>query len=78
MTNVAALAKHWDRKGWGKFGVDEKVAATLWLLDEWGKDRSRTPEDTLKRATDLFAAINGRFEGKAVEDVTGAAVGSAS
>jgi hypothetical protein len=77
-TNVAALVKHWDRKGWGKFGVDEKVAAALWLLDEWAKDRSRIPEDTLKRATDLFAAINGRFEGKVVEDVAGAEVGSAS
>lgn len=63
LTNVAALTAYWTRMGWGKFGVDEKAVTVLWLLDQWAKDRSRIPEETLKRVADLFGAINGRFDG---------------
>lgn len=60
-TNVKALTMYWGRAGLGKFGPEEKAKTALLLLDEWARDRSTIPADTIKRAADLFGAINGRF-----------------
>jgi len=61
-TNVSALTMYWERMGWGKFGADEKAAAALALIDQWGKDPAGVPETTLNHAVNLFEAINARFE----------------
>lgn len=61
-TNVAALKNHWQRKGWGAFGVAEKATTALWLVDNWNSDPELIPLVTRIRASALLAAINRRFE----------------
>ena len=39
-TNVRAMEQVFQRKGLGKFGMAEKAAAALALIDSWGKDPS--------------------------------------
>ena len=60
-TNVDALARHWQRMGWGTFGTEEKVATALWLVDRWTADPAEVPATTRERAQALIKAINGRF-----------------
>lgn len=61
-TNVKAMEMLFQRKNWGKFGTDEKAAAALLLVGEWGRDVSTVPDVTLENARKLFRAINEQFE----------------
>ena len=61
-TNVAAMQKLFRRKGWGSFGIAEKAAAALKLIEIWGRDSSSVPNKTRTMASALFAAINQRFD----------------
>ena len=61
-TNVKAMERAFQRKGLGKFGVAEKAAAALALIDVWGKDPSSVPEPTREKARALIEAINGHFD----------------
>ena len=61
-TNVKAMEMLFQRKNWGNFGTDEKAAAALLLVGEWGKDTSSVPEATLEHARKLFQAINDHFK----------------
>ena len=61
-TNVKAMEQVFQRKGLGKFGMAEKAAAALALIDAWGKDPSSVPEPTREKARALFDAINGHFD----------------
>ena len=60
--NVKAMEMLFQRKKWGNFGTDEKAAAALSLVGEWGKDTSSVPEPTLEHARKLFQAINHQFK----------------
>ena len=60
-TNIAAVEKAFQRKGWDKLGVEQKTAAALKLIDAWGKDPKSVPDPTREKASALFAAINARF-----------------
>ncbi len=62
-TNVAAVEKAFQRKGWGKFTSEHRAAAALKLIDAWGKDPKSVPDDTRRKASALFSAINDRFGG---------------
>ena len=61
-TNVKAMEMLFQRKNWGNFGMDEKAAAALSLVYEWGKDARSVPDATLEAARKLFRAINEHFE----------------
>ena len=61
-TNVKAMEQVFQRKSLGKFGVAEKTAAAIALIDAWGKDPSSVPEPTKEKAQALFDAINGHFD----------------
>ena len=61
-TNVGALEQVFQRKGLGRFGMAEKAAAALVLIDSWGKDPSSVPEPTREKARALIEAINGHFD----------------
>ena len=61
-TNVKAMEQVFQRKGLGKFGMAEKAAAALALIEAWGKDPSSVPEPTREKARVLFDAINGHFD----------------
>jgi hypothetical protein len=56
------MEMHFQRMSWGKFGMDEKAAAALALLDEWGKDASAVPDQAKTNARALIHAINEHFE----------------
>lgn len=60
-TNIAAVEKAFQRKGWDKFGAEQKTAAVLRLIDAWGKDPKSVPDQTREKVSALFAAINARF-----------------
>lgn len=60
-TNIAAVEKAFQRKGWDKFGAEQKTSAALKLIDAWGKDPKSVPDPTREKASALFAAINARF-----------------
>jgi predicted ATP-dependent endonuclease of OLD family len=60
-TNVKAMEMAFDRLGFGKFGLPEKVAAALSLINEWGKDPSSIPSETVTKARTLFKTINDNF-----------------
>ncbi len=51
-----------QRKGLGKFGMAEKAAAALALIDAWGKDPSSVPEPTREKARALIEGINAQFD----------------
>ena len=61
-TNLKAMEQVFRRKGLGKFGMAEKAAAALALIDAWGKDPSSVQESTRENAWALFNAINGHFD----------------
>ena len=61
-TNVQAAEKAFARAGLGQLTKDHKAAAVLKLIDGWGKDPKRVPQETKSMALSLFAAINSRFE----------------
>jgi hypothetical protein len=61
-TNVSAMVRYWQRKGWGKFGRDEKVATAMGLAQEWAMDPSSIPEGAMTRAKALFGFINARLQ----------------
>jgi hypothetical protein len=60
--NVQALELAFQRRGMGKFGIAEKTAAALVLLDDWGKDVSKVPQETMESARVLIRTINAHFE----------------
>lgn len=61
-TNVCAMENVFERNGLGRFTTEHRAAAALKLLDTWGKDPAKVPQDTRTKAAALFAAINQRFE----------------
>lgn len=61
-TNVKAMEQAFKRKGLGKFGMAEKAAAALALIDAWGKDPNSIPEETRKLGRSLIDTINARFD----------------
>ncbi|GAB4228619.1 MAG: hypothetical protein Kow0032_09150 [Methyloligellaceae bacterium] len=61
-TNVKAMEQAFQRKGLGKFGMAEKAAAALALIDAWGKDPNSIPEFTREKGRALIDAINARFD----------------
>jgi len=61
-TNVKALEQAFERKKLGKFGMAEKAAAALALIDAWGKDPATIPDATKEKARALFAKINADFD----------------
>lgn len=61
-TTVKAMERAFERKRMGKFGMAEKAAAALALIDGWGKDPSTIPDLTKERARALFGAIDGHFD----------------
>jgi hypothetical protein len=61
-TNVKAMEQVFQRKSLGKFGMTEKAAAALALIDAWGKDPSSVPAPTREKARALIEAINGHFD----------------
>jgi predicted ATP-dependent endonuclease of OLD family len=61
-TTVKAMDQAFKRLGLGKFGVAEKAAAALALINAWGKDPSTIPDPTKTKARALFKAINRRFD----------------
>ena len=63
-TNVKAMEMVFSRLGLGKFGIAEKAAAALALIDAWGKSASSVPELTRERAAALVEAINSGFDDK--------------
>lgn len=60
--NIKTMEQVFQRKGLGKFGMAEKAAAALALVDAWGKDPSSVPGPTKEKARALFDAINGHFD----------------
>ena len=60
--NLKAMEHVFQREGLGKFGLAEKAAAALALIDGWGKDPSSVPEPTRVKARALFGAINDHFD----------------
>lgn len=62
VTTVKAMERAFERKNMGKFGMAEKAAAALALIDGWGKDPSMITDVTKERARALFEAINGHFD----------------
>jgi predicted ATP-dependent endonuclease of OLD family len=62
LTNVKAIEKAFARKKLGKFGMAEKAAAALVLIDAWGKDPTSVPVPTQEKARALFDAINAHFD----------------
>ena len=60
--NLKVMEQVFQRKGLGKFGMAEKAAAVLVLIDGWGKDPSSVPEFAKEKARALFDAINGHFD----------------
>ncbi len=60
-TNVKCMELLFARKGWGDFGPDQKAAAALVLIAEWGEDCGKVPMETLDFARQLFREINQRF-----------------
>ena len=63
-TNVKAMEMVFQRTGLGTFGISEKAAAALVLIDAWGKEPTSVPELTRERARALVDAINARFNGQ--------------
>jgi len=61
-TTIGALESAIQRLGLGKLGPEHKAAASLKLIDRWARDPATVSEETRKRASALFAAINARFE----------------
>jgi predicted ATP-dependent endonuclease of OLD family len=61
-TNVKAMEMVFQRKNFGKFGMPDKAAAALALIDAWGKDRATIPAATKEKARALFEAINASFD----------------
>lgn len=61
-TTVTAMERASERKNMGKFGMAEKAAAALKLIDGWGKDLSTIPDPTKEKARALFDAINRHFD----------------
>lgn len=61
-TNVQAFEHAFARLAIGTFGMAEKVAASLTLIDMWGKDQSSIPNATKEKARTLLARINEDFE----------------
>jgi predicted ATP-dependent endonuclease of OLD family len=61
-TTIKAIEQAFDRKKMGKFGMAEKAAAALALIDGWGKDPSTIPGPTREKAGALFDAINRHFD----------------
>ena len=61
-TNVKAMEQVFERKHLGKFGMAEKAAAALALIDAWGKNPTSIPEPTKEKARALFGAINAHFD----------------
>ena len=59
-TNVKAMEMVFQRIGLGTFGMAEKAAAALALIDAWGKEPTSVSELTRKRARALVDAINAR------------------
>ena len=63
-TNVKAMEMVFQRTGLGTFGISEKAAAALVLIDAWGKEPTSVPELTRERARAVVDAINARFNGQ--------------
>lgn len=63
-TNIKAMEQAFQRKGLGKFGMPEKAAAALVLIDAWGNDPSSIPEPTREKARALIDVINAQFDKK--------------
>jgi predicted ATPase len=61
-TNVQAIRPAFQRAGHSKFGVDERAAAALKIIDNFGEDPSCVPEVTKERAIALLSYINEGFE----------------
>jgi hypothetical protein len=61
--NVHAMEAAFHRLGKGKFGIPEKTAAALILLDDWGKNPTKVPAETKAAARALIEAINKHFGG---------------
>lgn len=61
LTNVKAMEQVFQRENLGKFGMAEKAAAALALIDAWGKDPASVPDLTREKARALIEAINGAF-----------------
>jgi len=60
-TNVKCMEMLFERKGWGAFGMDEKAAVALALIEEWAKDCANVPAETLEAARKIFREINQHF-----------------
>jgi predicted ATP-dependent endonuclease of OLD family len=60
---VHACESAFERLGKGKFGIPQKTAAALVLLEDWGKNSAKVPADTKAAAKLLIVAINKHFGG---------------
>lgn len=61
-TTVKAMELAFERESIGNFGMAEKAAAALALIDGWAKSPSTISESTRKKAHALFDAINQHFD----------------
>ena len=61
-TNVTAMELAFRRKGLGEFGIAQRAAAALRLVEGWSKAPKALPTSTRKKASALFEAINAHFD----------------
>ncbi|AZG75914.1 AAA family ATPase [Methylocystis rosea] len=61
-TNVKAMERAFERMSQGKFGMAEKAAAALVLINSWGADPSAINDPIKEKAYALFEAINRHFD----------------
>jgi uncharacterized protein (UPF0147 family) len=59
--NVRAMESVFQRLGLGNFGIAEKTAAALVLLDDWAKDVNAVQHQVIENARVLITAINDHF-----------------
>ena len=60
-TNVTAMELAFRRKGLGEFGIAQRAAAALRLVESWSRNPKTVPRSTRQKTSALFEAINAHF-----------------
>ena len=61
-TNVTAMELAFRRKGLGEFGIAQRAAVALRLVESWSKNPKAVPTSTRQKTSALFEAINAHFD----------------